>query len=183
MERFNIIQPLKRKTEVLICLFFILIPFTPILLFLIARLLFLIARLLFLPLIIFLIPIFLFYIFYLLLKIIRYCNGIPLTGGYKLSRNNKDIIYNGKINHILNISIYKIGWNENWIICCFKNTQSEYMWYAINLKTKKIIAPFSEEYLKENTDWNSIQCDTCENVWNNHCHQSKMLEKDLDGRK
>ena len=57
------------------------------------------------------------------------------------------------------------------------------MWYAINLKTKKIIAPFSEEYLKENTDWNSIQYDTCENVWNNYHHQPIMLEKDLDGRK
>jgi hypothetical protein len=31
--------------------------------------------------------------------------------------------------------------------------------------------------LRKNTDLNSIQCDTCENVWNNYHSQSKKLDK------
>ena len=88
--------------------------------------------------------------------------------GYKLLQIDKDIIYNGYIKCIFDAGIDKVGWNENWIICHLKNVQSEYKWYAINLKTEEIVPPFSEESLRKNTDLNSIQYDNCESVLNNY---------------
>ncbi|NLB27072.1 MAG: hypothetical protein GX820_10320 [Bacteroidales bacterium] len=170
MRNFKIIPPLKRKTEVLICLLFLLIIPIPFLLFVI-------ARLIFLPLIFLLIPCFVILLFYLFYKTVSNCSSILLENGYMLSQNNEEIIYNGNVKCILNSAIDKVGWNENWIICHLKNVQSEYKWYAINLKTEEIVPPFSEEYLRKNTDLNSIQCDTCENVWNNYHSQSKKLDK------
>jgi c-di-AMP phosphodiesterase-like protein len=161
MKSFKITKPLKRKTELLICILFLfIIPIT--------FLLFAIARLIFLPLIFLLIPCFIIFLFYLFYKIVSNCNSILLANGYKLSQNTEDIIFDGNVKCILNFGIDKVGWNENWIICHLKNVQSEYKWYAINLKTEEIVPPFSEESLRKNTDLNSIQYDTCENVWNKY---------------
>lgn len=161
MKNFKISPPLKRKTEIIICIIFLLIPLELFLLFVI-------ARLIFLPLIFLIIPYFLVFLFYLFFRIANNCNGVSLSNGYKLLQKNSDIVYNGNIKCILNSGIDKIGWDENWIICHLKNVQSEYKWYAINLKTEEIVPPFSEESLRKNTDLNSIQYDNCESVLNNY---------------
>jgi len=161
MKNFKITRSLKRKTELLICILFLfIIP--------ISFLLFAIARLIFLPLIFLLIPCFVIFLFYLFYKIVSNCNSVLLANGYKLSQNKEDIIFDGNVKFILKSGIDKVGWDENWIICHLKNVQSEYKWYAINLKTEEIVPPFSEESLRKNTDLNSIQYDTCENVWNKY---------------
>lgn len=157
MKNFKITRSSNREIGILISILFLLCIFIPIFI---------------INLVVFIIPYSIIFLFYLFYKKFSNRNSVLIKNGYRLSQNKEDIIYYGNIKYILDAGIDKVGWNDNWIICCLKNVQPECKWYAINLKTEEIVPPFSEDFLRKNTDLNSIQYDTCENVWNNYHSQS-----------
>jgi len=66
-------------------------------------------------------------------------------------------------------TVEKIGWNNDWILARVTRLShgDTNGWYALDLKTKRIIGPIPEADLKTNASLSKIDCHECVEVFAN----------------
>ena len=89
-----------------------------------------------------------------------------LVHGYRLERFNE----NGKYyvispedlsgGGIFDGTVEQIGWNQNWILARVTKLYhgDTNGWYALNMKSKRVIGPIQESELSRNAEWSPIKC-------------------------
>ena len=90
-----------------------------------------------------------------------------LVDGYRLERFDENGMY-----YVIDLeglsggggvfdgTIDQIGWNQNWILARVTKMYhgDTNGWYALNVKTKRVIGPVQESALSANKEWSQIKC-------------------------
>lgn len=99
-----------------------------------------------------------------------------VTHGYRLERFDengqyyviapKDLSGGG----VFDGTIEQIGWNQDWILARVTRLYhgDTNGWYALDLKTKRMVGPIQESELRANPALSKIKCRDAETVWAGH---------------
>ncbi|HWN96204.1 MAG TPA: hypothetical protein VNT99_14305 [Methylomirabilota bacterium] len=91
---------------------------------------------------------------------------MKLTQGYKLERFDENGKYyviapdDWSVGGVFDGIVERIGWNQDWILArvtrLYRGDTSG--WYALEVKTKRVVGPLQESELSSNKEWSQIKC-------------------------
>ncbi len=97
-----------------------------------------------------------------------------LVEGYRLQRFDENGMYYVIDSEdlpgggVFDGTVDQIGWDQNWILARVTRLYhgDTNGWYALNLRTKRVLGPVGESELRSNKEWSHINCRPPELVMN-----------------
>lgn len=91
---------------------------------------------------------------------------VKLTQGYRLERFDENgkyyVIAPGDLSGggVFDGTVEQIGWNHDWILARVTRLYhgDTNGWYALDVKTKRVIGPIQESELRTNSAWSKVEC-------------------------